>query len=70
MPTYDLECRDCGMRFEKFLTRLLAAQDKVCPSCGSVDVRTGVGGGFLGARITSSKSATRTSASCSSGRFA
>ncbi|GAB4275481.1 MAG: hypothetical protein Kow0056_05090 [Coriobacteriia bacterium] len=46
MPTYELTCDDCGERFERFLTRLLREQDKVCPSCGSRDVRTGVGGGF------------------------
>lgn len=56
MPTYDLECRDCGERFEKFLVRFLSAEDKVCPRCGSADVRTGVGGGILGIGTTSSKS--------------
>jgi putative FmdB family regulatory protein len=48
MPTYELRCNECGDRFETFLMRLLKTEDKVCPSCGSTDVTTGVGGGFLG----------------------
>lgn len=54
MPTYDLECRDCGERFEKFLTRFLSDVDRCCPRCGSSDVRTGVGGGVLGIGTKSS----------------
>jgi putative FmdB family regulatory protein len=46
MPTYELECRACGNRFERFLTRLLRDEDRVCPECGSTEVRSGVGGGF------------------------
>ncbi len=46
MPTYELTCRACGTRFERFLARLLRDEDKVCPSCGSTDVQQGVGGGF------------------------
>ena len=57
MPTYDLECRECGERYEKFLTRFLSRDDKVCPRCGSENVRTGVGGGILGKGTTPSKSA-------------
>lgn len=46
MPTYELTCSDCGHRFDRFLTRLLRADDKVCPRCGSRNVQLGVGGGF------------------------
>ncbi|MBA4370111.1 MAG: hypothetical protein C0418_00840 [Coriobacteriaceae bacterium] len=47
MPTYDLTCDECGERFERFLTRMLREQDRVCPRCGSSKVRPGPGGGFL-----------------------
>lgn len=47
MPTYDLACTSCGHAFERFLLRLLREQDKVCPECGSTQVRTGIGGGFV-----------------------
>lgn len=46
MPTYELHCSACGNRFERFLTRILRSEDKVCPSCGSHDVREGLGGGY------------------------
>jgi len=48
MPTYELACRECGQRFDKFLMRVLRNDDLVCPECGSTDVARGVGGGFLG----------------------
>ena len=57
MPTYELKCNPCGSRFEKFLGRLLRDTDKVCPECGSSDVRTGLGGGILGVGTTPTKSA-------------
>ncbi|MHB1341938.1 MAG: FmdB family zinc ribbon protein [Coriobacteriia bacterium] len=47
VPTYDLTCKECGNTFELFLTRLIRGTDKVCPVCGSVQVTTGVGGGFV-----------------------
>lgn len=47
MPTYELTCRTCGTRFERFLARMLKDEDKVCPSCGSTDVGQGVGGGYV-----------------------
>jgi putative FmdB family regulatory protein len=47
MPTYEMTCRGCGTRFERFLTRLLRDEDKVCPSCGSAEVDQGVGGGYV-----------------------
>lgn len=64
MPTYDLSCRDCGARFEKFLMRLLRNEDLVCAECGSTRVDRGVGGGFLG-----SGTKTAESPSCGTGRF-
>lgn len=48
MPTYELTCQDCGERFDRFVMRLLRDEDRVCPSCGSTRVRSGIGGGFLG----------------------
>jgi putative FmdB family regulatory protein len=47
MPTYELRCLDCGREFELFRTRLLRDDEKVCPGCGSVNVKLGVGGGYL-----------------------
>ncbi|MCE5203139.1 MAG: zinc ribbon domain-containing protein [Actinomycetia bacterium] len=47
MPTYDLSCKKCGHRFERFVPRLIRDTDKVCPRCGSTEVVTGVGGGFV-----------------------
>lgn len=56
MPTYDLTCRDCGTRFERFFMRLLRQSDLVCPECGSTRVDRGIGGGMLG---SGTKSAVR-----------
>ena len=47
MPTYELTCQACGYRFEVFLKHLLRDEDRVCPVCGSTDVRTGIGGGVV-----------------------
>lgn len=47
MPTYELLCRDCGHRFDRFVMRLLRESDKVCPECASTRVETGIGGGFV-----------------------
>jgi len=46
MPTYELHCKECGHRFDRFLMRLLRESDRVCPECGSTNVEAGVGGGF------------------------
>lgn len=37
MPTYDYECHHCG-RFEAF-QRITEAPFKVCPQCGSEEIR-------------------------------
>lgn len=66
MPTYDLACESCGERYEHFLTRLIRDEDKVCPVCGSSEVRTGVGGGFLGAGTSTTDSI---AAGCGGGGF-
>lgn len=34
MPTYDLECHGCGLRFEVFRQGFLRDEDRACPSCG------------------------------------
>jgi hypothetical protein len=46
--------------------RLIKDGDKVCPKCGSTEVRIGVGGGVLGAGTSTGVSDT---ASCGSGGF-
>ena len=43
MPTYDLTCEECGERFERFLTRMLRDEDRVCPPCGSIEGPPGAG---------------------------
>ena len=49
-----------------FLMRLIRDEDKVCPVCGSCDVSTGVGGGFLGAGTSTTGSI---AAGCGTGGF-
>lgn len=67
MPTYDLRCRACGQKSERFVLRMLTDDDLVCPVCGSRDVIKGIGGGFVSvARPSSGGSA---GVSCSSTRF-
>ena len=39
MATYDLVCDQCGDAFEVFRQGFLRDEDKVCPACGSTDVR-------------------------------
>ncbi|MDP2401451.1 MAG: zinc ribbon domain-containing protein [Actinomycetota bacterium] len=69
MPTYELTCHDCGERFELFLMRMLRDADKVCPSCGSVCVQQGVGGGYLGSGTTAAGDTLSARSSCGPGAF-
>lgn len=39
MPSYDMECGECGGRFEVFRTGFLREVDRVCPGCGAADAR-------------------------------
>ncbi len=39
MASYDLICEDCGTAFEVFRQGFLRDDDKVCPHCGSAEVR-------------------------------
>ena len=36
MPSYDLECSECGLRFEVFRQGFLRGEDRVCSACGGV----------------------------------
>lgn len=38
MPTYDLECHGCGLRFEVFRQGFLRDEDRACTGCGATDV--------------------------------
>jgi putative FmdB family regulatory protein len=38
MPTYDLECHHCGLRFEIFRQGFMRDEDRVCAGCGSTRV--------------------------------
>lgn len=67
MPTYDLTCRSCGHRFEKFVMRILRDGEAVCPECESKDVVRGIGGGVIAGISRESASVGQTS--CGSGRF-
>jgi putative FmdB family regulatory protein len=39
MASYDLVCEACGDTFEVFCQGFLRDEDKVCPACGSTEVR-------------------------------
>jgi len=39
MASYDLVCDACGHDFEVFRQGFLKDEDRVCPDCGSADVR-------------------------------
>lgn len=39
MALYDFDCSDCGAEFEVFSTGFIKDEQKVCPTCGSQDVR-------------------------------
>ncbi len=39
MASYDLVCDACGHDFEVFRQGFLKDEDRVCPECGSADVR-------------------------------
>jgi len=39
MASYDLVCEQCGHAFEVFHQGFLKDDDRVCPDCGSEDVR-------------------------------
>ena len=65
LPTYELICQVCGERFDRFLTRLLREEDRVCPVCGSTQVQSGFGGGILG----KGTGAGTPSSSCGTGGF-
>lgn len=39
MATYEMNCTQCKHSFEVFRQGFLRDKDKVCPECGSVDVR-------------------------------
>jgi len=39
MASYDLVCDECGHDFEVFRQGFLKDEDRVCPDCGSAEVR-------------------------------
>lgn len=39
MASYDLVCDACGHDFEVFRQGFLKDEDKVCPECGSSEIR-------------------------------
>lgn len=49
MPSYDLACLDCGLRFEVFRQRFLRDEDRACPGCGGSRSEQRLGG-FIASR--------------------
>lgn len=47
MPTYDLECRSCGERFEFFRPGFLRDEDRDCPGCGAEGAEQRLTAGFV-----------------------
>ena len=47
MPTYDLECRGCGERFEFFRPGFLRGEDRGCPECGEPGAEQRLTAGFV-----------------------
>jgi putative FmdB family regulatory protein len=39
MPTYDMICSECGHKFEVFRIGFIRPEDKVCPECGTRNVK-------------------------------
>lgn len=39
MATYDFICGACGDEFELFVQGFIKDEEKLCPACGSADVR-------------------------------
>jgi putative FmdB family regulatory protein len=39
MASYDFACKSCENEYEVYVPGFIKEQDKVCPKCGSVDVR-------------------------------
>ena len=63
MASYDLVCDACGHDFEVFRQGFLKDEDRVCPDCGSAEVRqkfssflSGIGGSSSGGCATPSGS--------------
>ena len=47
MPTYEYECRECGLKFEKF-QNMSDPRLKICPDCGGPVKRLiGTGGAVI-----------------------
>ena len=39
MPIYEFDCPACGQPFEELVRSSVAANDVICPSCGSHQVK-------------------------------
>jgi len=61
MPIYEYRCRECGVKFEKWLRSMSSTEKVHCPRCGSHHVEKAVS---LISKGGSSTSATLAGGSC------
>jgi putative FmdB family regulatory protein len=64
MPLFEYHCRDCGKRFEAFVT---GSHRPVCPSCKSEDLEKLVSVFGVGGPAGSSAGSSADKGGCSSG---
>ncbi len=64
MPLYEYECRECGKRFEAFVT---ASHRPVCPSCHSENLEKLLSAFGVGGPSRGSTGRSAGAGSCSSG---
>ncbi|MBS3909559.1 MAG: zinc ribbon domain-containing protein [Actinobacteria bacterium] len=71
MPTYQFVCNDCAGDYEIFLMRMLRDADRVCPSCGSTNVRQAYRDffGYTASRSSGGGAAGHSGGGCGTGGF-
>jgi putative FmdB family regulatory protein len=67
MASYDLVCEECGHDFEVFMQGFLKDDAKVCPECGSREVRQLITGFLVSSSSRSSGGSSSFGGSASGG---